>query len=113
MTIPTLDERLRAILEVVRDAGAQDDNFGGEDWTNSDRAIDNAITGLLTLITAEREAQDKHSRADEFLWFRRKLKEYMWRSTSLSYKAFMENFVEPQAAKYEAELQPQDKLKET
>lgn len=38
------------ILQRVRDAGAEDDNMGAEDWTLSDKVIDEASQALLSAI---------------------------------------------------------------
>lgn len=59
---------------------------------------------LAKQVAGAQHTQDNYSRADEFLWFRRKLDEYMWKSTSPSYQAFRSNFVEPNATKYLAEI---------
>jgi N-glycosylase/DNA lyase len=71
---------------------------------NGDGLSPRAVTYILTLISTAREdarkVQDAYSRADEFLWFRRKLKEYMPQKIQARYKGFLDNFVEPNAAKY-------------
>lgn len=38
------------ILHRVRDAGAEDDNMGAEDWTLSDKVIDEASQAILSAI---------------------------------------------------------------
>lgn len=48
MSKPTLS--IDEILRVVRDAGAWDDNMGGEDWSHSDRSIASAKQQLTQLI---------------------------------------------------------------
>lgn len=55
-----------------------------------------------------RKDQDEYSRADEFLWFTRKLEEYMYRSTSFMYGAFLSSFVEPNAKKYREYFKERD-----
>ena len=44
--------------------------------------------------------QNKFSRGDEFLWFVRKLREFMGDSTSSRYKAFESNFISQYEHKY-------------
>lgn len=55
---------------------------------------------IATRVAEARKAQDNYSRADEFLWFRRKLKEFMPQKIQARYKGFLDNFVEPHAAEY-------------
>lgn len=43
---PTSEQLLRENLRNVRDAGAIDDNMGGEDWTASDLAIEKAMSAI-------------------------------------------------------------------
>ena len=51
------------------------------------------------LIAEAESAQNEFSRSDEFLWFARKLDEYMGNSTSQRYKAFQSNYVKPNSEK--------------
>jgi hypothetical protein len=53
----TLRDKVRTNLEVVRDAGALDDNHGGEDWTYSDHAITEATDLIITTVIRELEGR--------------------------------------------------------
>lgn len=55
---------------------------------------------LLSLKKKWEIEQDRYSRADEFLWFTRKLREYMDTSTSPKYKVFESNFIKQYEQKY-------------
>lgn len=46
----TNELELRKVLRQVRDAGAEDDNLGAEDWTMSDKVIEKGIKHLSELI---------------------------------------------------------------
>ena len=48
-----------------------------------------ATKAIESLLTEARVEQDKHSRGDEFLWFMRKMEEYMYGSTTNKYKTFL------------------------
>lgn len=47
-------DELRNIMRKVRDAGALDDNNGGENWTVSDQEVENATAAIRALITREK-----------------------------------------------------------
>lgn len=48
-----MKEELEKLIKKVRDAGALDDNNGGEDWTYSDLVIEKAITSIINLVDKE------------------------------------------------------------
>lgn len=45
---PNNESELDELLRIVRDAGAEDDNYGGENWEHSDSAIQQAKQALLS-----------------------------------------------------------------
>lgn len=49
----TFEENLISMLLRVRDAGAQDDNYGAVDWTISDKEIEDARQSILAAHQAE------------------------------------------------------------
>jgi hypothetical protein len=51
--VPNHTDKIDDLLRCVRDAGATDDNFGGEDWTLSDKVIDEAKAQLRNYISEE------------------------------------------------------------
>jgi len=50
MTNQPKTDWLETILATVRDAGAEDDNHGAEDWTYSDSQIDRAAQAIRTQL---------------------------------------------------------------
>jgi len=50
----SIDEKLDTLLRIIRDAGAEDDNHGAEDWTFSDSKIVEAKQSIKQLITEAR-----------------------------------------------------------
>jgi hypothetical protein len=48
-------DQIKAILRIVRDAGALDDNNGAEDWTHSDKQIDQAAKDVAALLFTARK----------------------------------------------------------
>jgi hypothetical protein len=54
--VPNHTDKIDDLLRCVRDAGATDDNFGGEDWTLSDKVIDEAKAQLRNYISEEIKA---------------------------------------------------------
>lgn len=105
------DKLISALLPLVREVSANAAQ-GKLELKTSDAPIehlekfirDYAEQYARERVEEARKDQDEHSRTDEFLWFARKLREYMWKSKSNAYKAFLSNFVEPNEDKYRQAL---------
>lgn len=61
------ETRLDTILRSVRDAGALDDNFGGEDWSHSEQVIRNAKAQIQARKGYVPEGVEKYDDLDEII----------------------------------------------
>ena len=91
---PTLDNELDKKIKTII-AKLQRGSFY-DSLDDSRRRLNKAEQSILSLLESEvkkaKIEQDKLSRGDEFLWFVRKLREYMNNTTSYKYKVFAAHF---------------------